>query len=260
MLVFLIGHGSFIAGESRLNIPGKDLTADALGEMLGELHVARLIVVNSSASSAGFINALSGDDRIIVTATKSVNERNATQFMESFLQGLEDGSADQNRDGRISLLEASRQAAQLTQDWYDGQGYLLTEHPLIDDNGDGLGSRLIPEVTDGAMAVEIPVGEGVVLDGGLAGRYFLKDFSFPSEVPEYLAQRYTDILDEVERIKHTKSEFDPPAYRAVLEPLLIKAAGTHREIRRIVDALKPASDSYSEHSRKAEPTSDVPSQ
>jgi hypothetical protein len=264
LLIFLIGHGSYIAGESRFNIPGKDLTAEGLAGMLENIEVSRLILVNTTASSAGFINALSGRDRIIVTATKSVNERNATRFMESFLQGLEDGSADRNRDGRISLLEASRQAAHLTGDWFERQGYLLTEHPLIDDNGDALGSRLIPEEAEGPMAVEMPLGEGVVLDGSLAGRYFLKDFSFPPEVPDELARRYTDALDEVERIKGLKSEKDATAYRANLEPLLIEAARAHREIRRIINALESdieaGPQAVPDSSRKAETAPNVPRQ
>lgn len=260
LLIFMIGHGSYIAGESRFNIPGRDLTAEALNAMLAPLPVSRLIVVNSTAASAGFINALSAEERIIVTATKSVNERNATRFMESFFQGLEDGSADRNRDGRISLLEASRQAAHLTRDWFEDQGYLVTEHPLIDDNGDGLGTRLIPETEGDPTATEYVAGEGVALDGALAGRYFLKDFSFPPEVPAQLADHYIETLDAVEILKDEKSEHQPEAYRALMEPLLIEAARTHRRIREIMAQSPPAVTAGANEERKADPPTDVPRQ
>lgn len=260
LLIFLIGHGSHIAGESRFNIPGKDLTAAELNAMLAPLDAARLIVVNTTASSAGFINELSAEGRIIVTATKSVNERNATRFMESFLQGLEDGSADGNRDGRISLLEATHQAARLTRDWFQSQGYLVTEHPLIDDNGDGLGTRLIPEEEGDPAATEYAAGEGVRLDGALAGRYFLKDFSFPPEVPRSLARRYIETLDAVEVLKSEKHEFGPEDYRARLEPLLIDAALTHRKIREIIKNTQKAGTAGATQERKAESTNDVPGQ
>lgn len=257
LLVFMIGHGSYIAGESRFNVPGPDLTAERLKKLLAPVDVSRLVVVNSTASSAGHINALSADGRIIVTATKSVNERNATQFMESFLQGLEDGSADRNRDGRISLLEAARQAAHLNRDWFESQGYLVTEHPLIDDNGDGLGTRLIPEEEGGPAAAEYVAGEGVALDGALAGRYFLKDFSFPPEVPDALAQRYIDTLDRVEALKSEKAAYDADAYRAKLEPLLIEAARTHRQIRRLMNQTSPEVRSGPNDDGKANPTPNV---
>lgn len=237
LMIFLIGHGAHVAGESRFMIPGPDLSAPALAEMLVNAGERPIILVNASASSAGFINALSGPGRIIVTATRSVNERNATRFMESFLQGLEDGSGDENRDGRISLLEAARQAERLTAAWFAGQGYLVTEHPLIDDNGDRLGTRLIPVDPGDPAATDSP-GEGAALDGSAAARYFLRDFSFPPEVPEELVQNYIGLLDRIEGVKSEKSAMEPTQYRARLEPLLIDAARAHREIRRIVDRAK----------------------
>jgi hypothetical protein len=235
LLVFLIGHGTTIRGESRFLLSGADLTPEALGGMLEPLHPRRLILVNATASSAAFINFLSGPDRIVVTATKSVDEINATEFMEHFLQGIETGSADRNRDGRISLLEAARQAALLTAAWYEGEGFLPSEHPLIDDNGDGLGTRLIGGVQGEPEAVDYPTAEGVRLDGAVAAQYFLKDYSFPPEVPESLASAYLDLLREIEDLKSRKAGMPAAEYRSALEARLIEAAKTHREIRRIID-------------------------
>lgn len=75
--VFLIGHGSYLNGVSKFNLPGPDLTAAALDEMLEGCAVSRVVVVNGASSSAGFINVLSKPGRVIVTATKSVEEKNA---------------------------------------------------------------------------------------------------------------------------------------------------------------------------------------
>lgn len=245
LMVVLIGHGAHVANTSRFMIPGPDLTAETLGELLTAAGERRIILINATASSAGFINVLSGPGRIIVTATKSVNERNATRFMESFLQGLEDGSADENRDGRISLLEAARQADRLTLAWFEAEGYLVTEHPLIDDNGDRRGTRLVPEAPGEFAATDSPPGEGAALDGSVAARYFLKDFSFPPEVPRELVDRYIAVLDRIEEVKAGKSTMAAGAYRERLEPLLIEAARTNRQIQRTIGSVKsnPGSES-----------------
>lgn len=265
LLVFLIGHGSSINGEARFIIPGKDLTPQALLEMLAPVPARRLVIVDSTASSAGFIPVLSGPGRIVATATKGEEERNATQFMEFFLTGLEDGSADQNRDGRISLLEACRQAAALTPAWYEAEGYLVTEHPLLDDNGDGLGTRLVASAENDLVAVEFAPSEGSPLDGAAAARYFLRDYSFPATVPEALSSRYLGLLEEIEDMKERKGSLDPEEYREQLEELLIQAARTHRDIRRAAAEGSPAQsgDADGEAAKpvvKAEDSTDVPGQ
>jgi hypothetical protein len=239
LLIFLIGHGSIIRGEPRFLLRGTDLTPEKLQSMFEPLRPRSLVLVNAAASSAGFINTLSGPDRLIVTATKSVDEINATEFMEHFLRGLETGSADLNRDGRISLLEAARQAATLTSAWYESEGFLPSEHALIDDNGDALGTRLLAGPQEAPVAVDYPTGEGVRLDGAAAARYFLKDYSFPPEVPESLSSGYLELLKRIEELKARKAELPAARYRRELEGLLIEAAKTHREIRRIIDASEP---------------------
>jgi hypothetical protein len=184
LYVYLIGHGSYIRGESKFNIPGPDLTLLELKSLIGNAQARRIIVINGTPSSAGFINKLSGSNRIICTATKSVEEKNATEFMESFISALEDGSADRNRDERISVMEACGRAAELTASWYEENGLLATEHSLIDDNGDALGSRLPiqnPDVDPSS-------------DGAFAVSTFLRDHSFSPEVPKDLIAQYNAAL------------------------------------------------------------------
>ncbi len=235
LFVYLIGHGSFLREISRFHVPGPDPTAEDFKGLLEPLAPRRLVVINSASAGAGFINVLSGPDRIILTATKSVNEKNATRFMEFFLQGLEEGSADVNRDERISVLEAGRQAAALTEAWYVSEGLISTEHGLIDDNGDGLGTRLLVDVdlaeeAAGGRAVE--ADEWAAGDGALAAHCFIKDFTFPPTVPAELVEAYLAALDRVEQWKRRKRALPETDYYAGLEPLLLEAARAHREIRR----------------------------
>lgn len=226
--VFLIGHGIYLRQTSKFQIPGPDLSAETLNRLLSGLNARYIVIIDASSSSAGFINTLSGPGRIVCTAVKNVNEKNAPEFMEYFLQGLEDGSADLNRDGRISVAEACGQAASLTEAWYTSTGNLATEHALLDDNGDGRGVRLpVANERPGEESVETEQTE----DGALAGKCFLKEFTFPPDAPENLVQSYLAILDKISVLKERKSQLDKQDYYTQLEALLIEAATTHRTIR-----------------------------
>lgn len=230
--IYLLGHGSYWKGVSRFHIPGPDLTDRQLGQWIDGLENRRVVLINASSSSAGFINSLSRPGRIVCTATKSIEERNAPVFMEYFIQALEDGSADRNRDERISVLEACKQAAALTDAHYLSAGLIATEHALIDDNGDGLGTRLLGEL----MANPAPESEAdsanKATDGALAARVYMKDFSFPDSVPRELVERYRTLLGKVEALKSEKSAMAGSKYYTDLEALLLQTARVRREIRR----------------------------
>ena len=237
--LYLIGHGSFIRRESRFLIPGPDLTAEALGVMLAPIEAHCQTIINAASSSAGYINALSAPNRIICTATRSTEEFNATEFMEHFLEGLEDGSADRDHDGRISVLEACSLGAELTEAWYVGQGLLATEHALLDDNGDGLGSRLPLQAPPGTVIDEEGNTQVAVFDGARADECFLKNFAFPDHVPRELIDTYLAAIEKVEALKKEKGTLEEAEYYARLESLLLDAARANREIHRLIDE-KPA--------------------
>jgi len=232
LFVYFIGHGSYLKNISKFHIPGADLTADELGALLEAIPARRTIVLNGTSSSAGFINVLSGEGRVICAATKSVSEINATEFMGFFIEGLEDGSADRNHDDRISFLEACEQASELTASWYSTEGLIATEHAILDDNGDGLGSRLPIEIFDlSTEEDEDNTGGDEFLDGALARQCYIKDYSFHPSVPQELIDTYLSALVEVETLKGEKLQLAEEAYFAQLEELLLKAARTNREIR-----------------------------
>lgn len=229
--VYLIGHGSYLNSESKFQIPGPDLTAAGLDAMLAELPARRTVIIAGTSSSAGFINALSGPNRVICSATKSTSEINATEFMRFFIEALEDGSADRDRDERISVLEACEQAAALTASWYSSETLIATEHAILDDNGDSLGTRLPIDPT----LNEAPPGTAPLtaeqIDGALAGQIYLKDYSFPENAPKELIVSYLAALDEVKSLRTRKGGMTETEYYAQLEALLVKAARANRDIR-----------------------------
>jgi len=231
LYVYLIGHGSYLKNISKFHIPDEDLSATELNELLNRISARRVVVLNSTSSSAGFINVMSDPERIICSATKSVSEVNATEFMGFFIEGLEDGSADRNHDDRISFLEACEQAAELTASWYTTEGLLATEHAIVDDNADGLGSRLpIELVTILSDGNDDADGEEI-LDGALSRSCFIKDYQFHPDVSQELIDRYLRTLEAVEALKERKPELDAPTYLTELERLLIEAARVNRDIR-----------------------------
>src|SRR4029077_6004302 len=99
-----------------------------------------LAVIDCASASGPFINALSAPGRVIVTATRSGNEVNVTQFGGYFARAIANPAADLDKDGQTSLLEAFLFASRQVEQFYQEAGRLATEHALLDDNGDGLGT------------------------------------------------------------------------------------------------------------------------
>ena len=226
--VFLIGHGSYLDRVSKFQIQGTDLTAGQLRDWLEAVKAKTVVVINTTSASAGFINEFKKPNYVICTATRSVHEQNATEFAEYFIQSLEEDLADQNRDQRISVLEACEQAASLTAAWYSGNGLLATEHALLDDNGDGLGSRLALDPQELER-----IQDSQQMDGQRAAQIYLRDFQFPETVPQALIDEYMASLAQAEQIIGKKSKLTTEAYYRQLEKVLVKAAKIHRNIKQL---------------------------
>ena len=78
-----------------------------------------------------------------------------------FIDSLTDAAADEDRDGRVSVLEAFefasfRGAAVVS----PNGGRLATERALIDDDGDGRGREAGEPGPDGSAAARLYAGAG----------------------------------------------------------------------------------------------------
>ena len=225
VLIVLIGHGSYQNGESRFNLPRRDLTADDYGLLLDRLQAQRVTFVNAATSSGGFIEALSGEGRTVVTATRSGGQWNETVFGGHFVAAFADGSeeSDQNRDGRVSVLEAFEYAVAQVNRFYEADGLLQTEHALLDDNGDREGTREPgPAGSDGALArtLFITAGEGAGIPG------------WPEDPAlRALYQERLEIQEQIEALQATRGGADEAIYQAEIEKLLVAIALKGREIR-----------------------------
>lgn len=102
-----------------------------LAQFCENIHSGKKIFILQPCFSGGFINDLSGINHIVCTASRE-DEYAAESWIEPFIQGLA-GKADANGDGKISILEAYEYAARKVNE------KTSTEHPLLDDNDDGVG-------------------------------------------------------------------------------------------------------------------------
>ena len=222
LLVILIGHGTSDQAEARFNITGPDLAPSDLQMALTGFPTQTLALVHTGSASGGFLEPLSGPNRIIITATRTQRERNATEFAQFFVEAITGESADLDKDERVSLLEAYQYAREEVIRFYEDENEILTEHAVLDDNGDGTGSE------------EVGLNEP---DGSLAAGFQLGGISVTEEEinqdPE-LARLYEErrqIQARITELRVLRDAMQEEAYMAVMEELLVELALKNREIR-----------------------------
>lgn len=214
--VVLVGHGTFDGREARFNLRGPDVTASNLVEWLQPLK-RRVIIVNTASASAPFLKPLSATNRIVITATRSGNEINFTRFGTRFAQAIQQPSADLDQDGQTSLLEAFLSASFQVAEFYKTEGRLATEHALIDDNGDGLGTPA--DWFRGLRPVKRP-RDNAALDGLRAHQVHLIPSPAENQLPAPIRARRDALEIEIAELRDRKSSMDEDLYYAELEQRL----------------------------------------
>ena len=131
LALYLIGHGSYDGYAYKFNLSGTDLSGTELSTMLNNIKADHQLVVASGSSSGALQDVLKKDSRIVVTATRSGNERNITQFGRYFADALLDENADTDKNARINVQEAFDLAARKVKDYYAAESRLATEHPQL---------------------------------------------------------------------------------------------------------------------------------
>jgi flagellin-like hook-associated protein FlgL len=219
VFVFLIGHGTFDGRAAKFSLVGPDLSAADYAGLLDGLPAQRIVVFQMASASGEFIKPLAARGRVVVTATRSGQEQNATRFPEHFIAALGNREADADQNGRVSVLEAFTYAARLTAEQYQRAGRLATEHALLDDSGDGVG-HTAPEGGDGALARTTYL-DSLSAEQAAAG----------AETNRLLRERER-LEGEVEQLKARKSQLAEGEYEAELERLFVTLAKVNRSIKR----------------------------
>lgn len=223
--LILIGHGTFDKKDARFNLRGDDVTATELAAWLQPFQ-RPMAVVNTASASAPFLAALSAPGRVIVTATRSGSEQNYARFGASLASVLADPASDLDQDGQVSLLETFLAASSKVVEFYQTEGRLATEHALIDDNGDGLGTPA--SWFRGLRAVKKPK-DAAALDGPRAHRWLLTpDTTTATQTSEWRARR--DALEAaLATLRDQKDSLTPEEYYRRLEPTAVELARLYEE-------------------------------
>jgi len=218
-LVF-IGHGTFDGREAKFNLHGPDVTAPELAEWLKPFK-RPLAVINCAPASGPFITKLSAPGRVVITATKSGGEINYTRFGLYLAEAIADPRADLDKDGQTSLLEAYLTASSRVAEFYKGEGRLATEHSLLDDNGDGLGTPA--DWFRGVRAVK-RAKEGAALDGPRAHQFHLVRSETERQLPAAGRARRDELELAVATLRDEKAKLAEADYYQRLEKLLLELA------------------------------------
>jgi hypothetical protein len=219
---FLIGHGTFDGADYKFNLPGPDITASDLATLLNRIPARRQLLVNMTSASGASLSALARKNRIVITATKSGNEKNATVFARYWVDALRDPAADSDKNGAISALEAYRYAERKTVAYFDTEKILASEHAMLSDTGTANGVRdPKPENGQGLLAAAFLIMRSQT-DAAKNAR---------PEKQRLLAKK-DELEEKIDRLKYQKAALGADEYKQQLTALLLELARTQAEIDR----------------------------
>jgi hypothetical protein len=202
----MIGHGTFDGSEYKFNLPGPDISAPELAVLLNRIPASRQLIVNMTSASGGATEALKKDGRVVITATKSGTEKNATVFSRFWVEALRDPTADTDKNQTITALEAFKYAQTKTAAFFTDQKHLATEHAQLGDEQKAAAFTLVrfgsaaAEVTDPAKRALLATKE--------------------------------EIENKIDALKYQKDLMDAEDYRRQLTALLLQLARTQGEIEK----------------------------
>lgn len=168
-LLFMLGHASRTGrGSAKFNLRGRDITEVEYVGLINSIPAENQVLIFGFPYSGRLVPQLSAPGRIILTSS-SPNEGYSLQagFGDVFVDAFSTADNDINTDGDISLLEAFLSLQTRTKEWYENRGTVQSEHPHLDDNGDGNATRNLtidPEIEDidgtddGALATKTFLG------------------------------------------------------------------------------------------------------
>jgi hypothetical protein len=222
VVVVMIGHGTESAGEPAFNVSGPDLTPTDFSLAAVAFPTQPLALVHTGSASGGWVQPLAGPNRVIIAATRTSREQNATEFGQYFAEAIAGEGSDLDHDGRVSLLEAFMFARDEVARHYEEENELLTEHAVLEDDGDGRGTTEASlESADGRLASTFTLGGGARTPA-------------PETPDPVLARLYAerdDIQRRIDELRVVRDALAEDQYLARLEPLLVVLALKNREIQ-----------------------------
>lgn len=220
VLIVLLGHGTFDGQAAKFNLVGPDLTAGDWAAMLSGLP-GRLVVVNTTESSAPFMEALAARGRIVITATETAAQKYATVFPDYFVKALGDAQSDLDKNGRTSIWEIFSASSGAVARHYSERAQLTTERAVLSDTGEKTGVQ---------ASAEAPGPAGVAARAFYLDREAGADSADPA-VRALIERRRALEADAEAHLQKKQGASDPAAWAAEFERLMIELARVSREIR-----------------------------
>jgi hypothetical protein len=216
----LIGHGSFDSVEFKFNLPGPDISGEELASLCDRVPAKRQLIVNTSSASGGSIGALQKPGRIVITATKTGTEKNATVFARYWVEALRDASADVDKNEVISALEAFQYADRKTASFYESQKRLATEHAVIEDTGK----------KEGVRAPSTENGEGLLATNFVLLRLGAAQKAASDPAKRALLDKREELERKIDTLKYQKAAMSAEDYKAQLSGALVELARVQQEL------------------------------
>jgi hypothetical protein len=220
LTLILIGHGSYDTVEYKFNLPGPDISGEELATLCDRVAAKRQLIVNTTSASGGSIGALQKPGRIVIAATKSGTEKNATVFARYWVEALRDASADVDKNDAISALEAFQYADRKTVSFYESQKRLATEHAILEDTGK----------KEGVRAASTENGEGMLASNFVLLRIGAAQKEANDPAKRALIEKKEDLERKIDTLKYQKAAMPVEDYKKQLADALLELARVQQEL------------------------------
>jgi hypothetical protein len=224
LVVMLIGHGTYDGVEYKFNIPGPDISGLELAALLDKVPANRQLVMNATSCSGASIEFLRKPNRVVIAATKTGNEKNATVFARFWAEALRDPAADVDKNESVSALEAFHYAQKKTKEFFDTQKRLSTEHSVLEDTGKGSG------VATTGNGPDPDTGEGKLASTFAVVRLGANAAAAKDPAKKALLDQKEQIETAIDELKYQKAGMAADDYKKQLTRLLLELSRIQVEI------------------------------
>jgi hypothetical protein len=218
--LILIGHGSYDGEEYKFNLPGPDISGEEIAVLCDRVPSKRQLIVNTTSASGGSIGALQKAGRIVITATKTGTEKNATVFARYWVEALGDASTDTDKNEMVSALEAFQYADRKTAAFYESQKRLATEHAVIEDTGK----------KEAVRAASTENGEGLLAANFVLLRLGAAQKAANDPAKRALLEKKEGLEQKIDILKYQKAAMSAEDYKKQLSDALLELAKTQEEL------------------------------
>jgi hypothetical protein len=224
LVVMLIGHGTYDGVEYKFNIPGPDLTGVELAGLLDRVPATRQLVMNASSCSGASIEFLRRPNRVVIAATRTGSEKNATVFARYWAEALREPAADVDKNDSVSALEAFHYAQKKTKEFFDTQKRLATEHSVLEDTGKGMG------VAAAGNGPDQETGEGKLAATFAVVRMGANAAASKDPAKRALLDQKEQLEQAIDELKYQKAGMAADDYKKQLTRLLLELARVQEAI------------------------------